>query len=195
MIKLILKGLLPQPRYIIPALIAGGAALIGGALRNKAAAAASAKQMAFQERMSSTAHQREVIDLRAAGLNPILSSRYGGSSSPGGAQPQVIDPVGPAVATGLQTYQTDAAVRKQEQEVRNLINDFDLTNQKKWLIEAQKYLTDKSTEEKQASINLMRETIEVQKKKAQISELQYNALNEAIKLLTQSFEGLSFLNN
>lgn len=51
---------------------------------NQWSAEQAMKQMEFQERMSNTAHQREMADLKESGLNPILSAKSG-ATSPSGA--------------------------------------------------------------------------------------------------------------
>ncbi len=87
---------------------------MGGKSQRRAATAQAVRAEQFQERMSSTAHQREVRDLRAAGLNPILSATGGrGASSPSGAMAPMQDILTPAVSSAL-------AARRLTQEIKNL---------------------------------------------------------------------------
>lgn len=125
---------------ILAAAIPAVAGLVGGLLTNKAnrdmqesTNAMNAREAQlnreFQQMMSNTAHQREVADLRAAGMNPILTATGGaGASTPGGSTATMIAPkatdvigsakdsamAGIAMASNFQNQAADTEVKMEQ---------------------------------------------------------------------------------
>ncbi len=93
-------------------LIGGLFSAKGARDRNRVQRQMAREQMAFQERMSSTAFQRSAKDLKAAGLNRILALGKP-ASSPGGAMAPIMDELTPAVSSALQA-------KRLSEDVKNL---------------------------------------------------------------------------
>lgn len=106
---------------IAGAVVGGGLSLIGQHNANKTNISQANTNRDFQERMSRNAHRYEVEDLKAAGLNPMLSAN-GGASTPGGAQATVQNELaGPADAA--KEYWANKEMREQQKMQKNQIEE------------------------------------------------------------------------
>lgn len=127
-----LTGLATAAKVAAPYVVGALGMASGGmssALSYRQAQQLQASQNQWMEKMSNTAHQREVADLKAAGLNPILSASGGsGASTPqagsAGQNPVDLDPTSAYMAYKNFMNQQEAtksqiSLNKTQEELNN----------------------------------------------------------------------------
>ena len=140
------------------ALASAGLNFLGKKQEQRWAKQASRVDRDFQERMSNTAYQRAMADMRQAGINPIMVSKLGGASTPSGSTARTPD-MGKMGNDAMQAYATAQQVHLTQAQTRNtneLANVHSTTadlNSAKSLVETQKAKTEQLIQqEKRANI-------------------------------------------
>lgn len=130
----------------------------------------------FQERMSNTAYQRGMKDMKSAGLNPILAYQKGGASSPGGSISTVADPTTSAVSAMMARKQ----VLKLSAEAQAAQQNADAEKPSRKLQEIKDTLILKGVEKGVSSAVSLRKHIKIEREKHPLANSMYGDINRFV---------------
>ena len=152
--------------------------------------------MAFQERMSNTAYQRSMADMRRAGLNPILAYKQGGASSPGGAQPNLVN-LSPGIQAGVNSaisgMKAGTEIEKLERETNLLFEKWQTEmSEAEMRSTANDYineLKDLDVQERKAAVAILEEELKIRRATGRIAETETGQLARWIGYIREQLIG------